>query len=290
MLIKQLDLMVVIIGRQSIVDDLFSTLKIDPIDGFQLLDATDFHREEINFCNHLIFCQIYDEFIASEIKLTLLEDLPADYEIVLVDGAGTESEKVKRIPLMSLDREMKISNRVSLYVPPVPRELLNHTFPRLRSIIAQLRGANGCPWDKQQTHESLRHYAIEEVYELIEAINNEDDEAMIEELGDVLLQVMLHSQIGEDNGYFTINDVIERLTSKMIHRHPHVFKGKDEYKTWEELKAEEKTSNEKSRVLDSIVTAAPALNVAYDIQKKVSKVGFDWDDVHEVWDKFYEEI
>lgn len=290
MLLKRLDVKVNIIGGQSFLDDLFSTLKIDPIDGFQLLDATDFQRAEINYRNHLIFCQLYDEFIASEIKLTLLEDLPADYEIVLVDAAGSESEKMKRIPLMNLDREMTISNRVSLYVPPVPKELLNHTFPRLRSIIAQLRGDNGCPWDKQQTHESLRHYAIEEVYELIEAINNEDDEGIIEELGDVLLQVMLHSQIGEDNGYFTIDDVIARLTSKMIHRHPHVFKGKNEYKTWEQLKAEEKPSNENSRILDSIVTSAPALNVAYEMQKKVSKVGFDWDDVHEVWDKFYEEI
>src|SRR5690625_2813725 len=254
------------------------------------MDATGFSRDEINYRNHLIFCQLYDEFIASEVKLTLLEDLPADYEITIVDTAGSKTETLKKIPLKNLDRYISVSNRISLYVPPVPEELLNHTFPRLRSIIAQLRGENGCPWDKQQTHESLRRYAIEEVYELIEAINNEDDEAIIEELGDVLLQVMLHSQIGEDNGYFSIDDVIAGITSKMIHRHPHVFKGENEYKSWEELKAEEKPSNRDSLLLDSVVTSAPAMLVAYEIQKKVAKVGFDWRDVTEVWDKFYEEI
>jgi len=290
LLLEQSDVRINIVGGQSFLDDLFTTLKIDPIDGFQLMDATGFSRDEINYRNHLIFCQLYDEFIASEVKLTLLEDLPADYEITIVDTAGSKTETLKKIPLKNLDRYISVSNRISLYVPPVPEELLNHTFPRLRSIIAQLRGENGCPWDKKQTHESLRDYAVEEVYELIEAINNEDDEAIIEELGDVLLQVMLHSQIGEDNGYFTIDDVIEGITKKMIHRHPHVFGDRNENKTWDELKAEEKPLKETTSILDHVVASSPALLVAYEVQKKVAKVGFDWSDVQEVWDKFYEEM
>src|SRR5699024_4981846 len=119
------------------------------------------------------------------------------------------------------------------------QDKLTHQFSTLRQVIRTLRGPDGCPWDRKQTHESLRQYAIEEVYELIEAINDKDDEAIVEELGDVLLQVLLHSQIGEDNGYFSIDDVIRKLTEKMIHRHPHVFTNKKSYKSWDELKQEE---------------------------------------------------
>src|SRR5699024_5346346 len=108
-----------------------------------------------------------------------------------------------------------LSNLTSVYIPPVPEEFLNHEFTSLRAVIRTLRGENGCPWDKKQTHESLREYAVEEVYELIDAINQEDDEAIIEELGDVLLQVLLHSQIGEDHGYFTVDDVIKSIHDKM---------------------------------------------------------------------------
>src|SRR5699024_12388631 len=102
-------------------------------------------------------------------------------------------------------------------------DLMLHSFRQLRHIIRTLRGPGGCPWDKKQTHMSLRKYLLEETYELLEAIEVEDDEAMIEELGDVLLQVMLHSQIGEDDGYFAVDDLIQRITRKMIHRQPQMY-------------------------------------------------------------------
>src|SRR5699024_10465720 len=190
-------------------------------EGFQLLDATSFTREQIRYEEHLIFAQVYDHFIASEVKLVLLEDLPEDYPITVVEAAGSQLEKITRIPLVDLDREVEVSNLTTLYIPPVDPQLLDHTFSYLREVIRILRSDEGCAWDKKQTHESLRKYAIEEVYELIAAIHAEDDEAIIEELGDVLLQVMLHSQIGEDAGYFTIEDVMKGLSKKMVHRHPH---------------------------------------------------------------------
>src|SRR5690625_7069579 len=153
--------------------------------------------------------------IPLDIKLELLEDLPADHPITLVEAAGATTETLTTVPLNEMDHSLGISNLRSVYIPPAPAEALTHTFKRLREVIATLRGPNVCDWDKKQTHETLRTYLIEEVYELIDAIDMKDDEGIIEELGDVLLQVMLHSQIGEDAGYFMIDDVIQGITNKI---------------------------------------------------------------------------
>src|SRR5699024_10399668 len=250
----------------------------DPIDGFQFIDATGFDRNQLNFRNHLIFSQIYDAFTASNVKLTLLEDLPADYRVTIVEAAGTDNEDVRVIALEDLDRSMEISNLTTLYVPPVPPALQNHTFTRLREVIAALRAPDGCPWDRAQTHETLREHAIEEVYELIEAIDEQDDDGIIEEQGDMLLQVMLHSQVGEDDGYFTIDDVISSITDKVIHRHPHVFKDQSDdtvdavYRTCDALKQEEK-GDQRNSVLDGIPAGLPQLAKAFKLQKKAAKVG-----------------
>ena len=289
LLLEQEEVEVSDIGGQSYLDDLFTALNIDPIDGFQFLDATSFNREDLSFSQHLVFCQVYDSLIASELKLTLMEDLPYDYEVMVVDAVGTEKETITRLPLEELDREINVSNLTSVYVPPVPKHLLHHQFSMLRSIIRMLRGPEGCPWDRKQTHESLRKYAIEEVYELIDAIDHGDDEAIIEELGDILLQVMLHSQIGEDNGYFSIDDVILSTVTKMIHRHPHVFQKDGPQKSWDELKREER-GNEEEFLLDTVIINGPSLHVAEKMQHKAAKVGFDWERVEDVWDKLREEI
>ncbi len=290
LLLEQQNVPIEIAGGQSFLDDMFTALKIDPIEGLQLIDGTNFTRENICYRQHIIIGQIYDQFVASEVKLTLLEDLPEDYVVTLVYDAGSSHAKVEKTPLYKLDRRSFMNNRLSVYVPPVSLPLLNHTFTRLREIIATLRGENGCPWDRKQTHESLRPYLVEETYELIDAINEQDDEAIVEELGDVLLQVMLHSQIGEDSGYFTVNDVIKGITEKMIHRHPQVFSNRKEIKTWEQLKAEEKARDVKGSLLDHIEKSPSSLHVAYNIQKEVTKVGFDWDDVNGIWEKFGEEV
>lgn len=289
LLLEKEELDVEIIGGQSYLDDLFTSLQIDPIDGFQFVDATDFKREDLTYQQHLIFCQVYDAFLASEVKLALLEDLPASYEVWIVEAAGSAQEMKMKVPLEELDRVMEMSNLVSIYIPPVPEKYLHHQFHVLRNIIRTLRGPNGCPWDKKQTHESLRPYLLEEAYELIDAIEQKDDDAMISELGDVLLQVFLHSQIGEDDGYFTIEDVIQSTTEKMLHRHPHVFGG-DEGKSWDELKQEEKQSNKMAKyLLDDVIKTAPALQIAYELQRKAAKVGFDWKIVDDIWEKFEEE-
>jgi tetrapyrrole methylase family protein / MazG family protein len=283
-------------GGQSFLDALFQALKIDPIDGFQLLDGTSLRKDRMEVTQHMIIGQVYDQFVASEVKLTLMDILPYDYEIYIVTAAGSKSERIQKIPLYELDREMEVNNLTSLYIPPVSNEaILYKRFPMVRQIIAELRGPNGCPWDKKQTHESLKNYLIEEAYELIEAINEEDIDHMIEELGDVLLQVLLHAQIGEDEGFFSIDDVIEGLSAKMVRRHPHVFGDasaeteEDVLKNWQAIKEDEKGMADES-LLDQVGKSLPNLMAAAEIQKKAAKVGFDWKEVGPAWEKVKEEI
>ncbi|SFM50019.1 tetrapyrrole methylase family protein / MazG family protein [Gracilibacillus orientalis] len=295
LLIQHPDVEVEIVGGQSFLDDLFSALKIDPIEGFQFVDGTSFSRRHLQYEQHLVFCQVYDTFIASEVKLTLLEDLPAEYPVYIVDAVGSEEEAIKEIPLVELDQQMQLSNLTSVYIPPIDKEKLNHKFYHLKEVIAALRAPGGCPWDQKQTHETLKKYLIEETYEVIEAIDREDDEAIAEELGDVLLQIMLHSQIGEEAGFFTIDDVIYSITEKMIRRHPHVFgelEVEDEsevIKNWEAIKKEEK-GNQQQTLLSDLTKGLPATLLAEDIQKTVAKVGFDWSEPEPIWAKIYEEL
>ncbi|MGE1165099.1 tetrapyrrole methylase family protein/MazG family protein [Peribacillus simplex] len=286
-------------GGQSFLDPLFQAVQIDPIEGFQLLDGTDLSPDDLHITQHMIIGQVYDAFSASNVKLTLMEKLPDDYEVYIVTAAGSSQEKVTKCALFELDRQMELSNLTSVYVPPVREEALRYReFSKLRQVIAELRGPGGCPWDKKQTHESLKKYLIEEAYELIDSIDEEDDEGMVGELGDVLLQVMLHSQIGEDEGMFTVDDVIEGITAKMIRRHPHVFGDvevngeEDVLVNWQKIKEDEKGSETKASIsiLDGIEKSLPNLIRAEEYQKRAAKVGFDWDEVSEAWKKVIEEV
>ncbi len=164
-------------------------------------------------------------------------------------------------------------------------------FQRLVDIVERLR--RECPWDREQTNLSIKNNLIEEAYELLEAIEKNDNKEMIEELGDVLLQVVFHSQIKKDEGAFDINDVINHLINKLIFRHPHVF-GDKEVKDveevlnqWDKLKKKEK--NRKS-ILDGIPKRMPALLRATKVQKKAAKVGFDWENTDQILEKIQEEI
>ncbi|MCG1023945.1 nucleoside triphosphate pyrophosphohydrolase [Sutcliffiella horikoshii] len=284
-------------GGQSFLDPMFTAVGLDPIDGFQFHDATALVKEAIQPTQAMIFCQVYDAFIASEVKLTLMEMLPDDYPVTIVTAAGSSMEQITEVPLYELDRVAEINNLTSVYVPAVTEEeLLYKQFSSFRKTIATLRGPGGCPWDQKQTHESLKKYLIEEAYELLDAIDEEDTDGIIEELGDVLLQVMLHAQIGEDEGYFSIEDVIEGINEKMIRRHPHVFAdtsvedAEDVVTNWEAIKAEEKGERAEQSILDSVAKGLPNLTKAYQYQKKAGKVGFDWDDVEPMWEKVKEEI
>jgi len=165
-------------------------------------------------------------------------------------------------------------------------------FENLVEIMAKLRAPDGCPWDKEQTHQSLRQYLIEEAYEVLEALDEDDHKNLKEELGDLLLQIIFHAQIASENSTFTILNVIEAITDKLIRRHPNVF-GNVEIKTaeeqsinWEQIKRAEG----KSSVIDGVPKALSALLRAVRIQQKAATVGFDWQTPSPVWDKVYEEL
>ena len=166
----------------------------------------------------------------------------------------------------------------------------------LIEIIEALRGDNGCPWDREQTHESIKKAIIEESYEVMDAIDKEDEEGIVEELGDVLLQVVFHSVLGKEEGRYDLGDIIDGICNKMIYRHPHVF-GNDKVENteavlvnWDELKRKEKNLETTTDELKGIARALPALIRAKKVQGKASKVGFDWDRVEDVALKVEEEL
>lgn len=171
---------------------------------------------------------------------------------------------------------------------------MSKKFDELVKIMEILRSEKGCPWDRVQTHDTLKRYLLEETYELIEAIENKEPESIKEELGDLLLQIVFHSQIAKEEGNFDVEDVIQTIIQKMIGRHPHVF-GEAEFKTpeevlnqWDDRKREEGKLHES--ILDGVPKALPALLKAYKIQSRVAKVGFDWDNIGGVIDKIKEEL
>ena len=208
-------------GGQSFLDPIFGALKIDPIEGFQLLDGTSMSMHDINMRQHILIAQVYDAFSASEVKLTLMEKYRDDYPVTVVTAAGSSQEKLTTVPLYELDHVAELNNLTTVYVPPVASdENALRDWTTFRKIIAALRGPNGCPWDQKQTHESLKKYLLEEAHEFLAAVDAQDDYAMVEELGDVLLQVFLHAQIGEDSGYFNLEEVLASISEKMIRRHP----------------------------------------------------------------------
>lgn len=168
------------------------------------------------------------------------------------------------------------------------------TFQTFRRIIQKLRAPDGCPWDRKQTHNSLKAYLLEESYEVLETIENNNMYGLSEELGDLWLQIMLHSQIAEEQGEFTLEDVLRGINTKLIFRHPHVFGGKDVRDAeevsfnWQELKEQEKP--ESCSILSGVPKSMPALAASQSLQRRAASVGFDWEKIDDVMDKLVEEV
>lgn len=291
-----------ITGGESFLDEAFVRLGFDPIEGFQLVDASELDGGRIDPRRHTLIGQVYDEFTASDVKLSLMDIYPDDYPVVVGHALGVAgSEQVLHIPLYELDRVQGYGNLSLVYVPASSDDNLRiRSFERLHEIVAILRSPEGCPWDREQTHQSIRKNLIEETYEVLETIDEDDPDHMREELGDLLLQVMLHSQMEEETGMFTAYDVIQELNEKLLYRHPHVFgnvnaeDAEAALKNWEAMKAEEKRRKgiepEKLSALSGVPRDLPALMKAYKLQKKAAKVGFDWDSIDGVWAKIEEEL
>lgn len=282
-----------IIPGMSFVEVLYSKLGIDPIDGLTIIDAEDFDRLPVDMPTGLVVTQVYSPQIASDTKLSLMEVFPDDYPVVYIHKLGMDDESIRTVKLYELDRQDDIDYLTSLYVPPATRQAEFDITP-LKDIVHTLRSPGGCPWDIAQTHESIRTNLIEETYEVIEAIDLQDSHLLCEELGDLLLQVVFHARMAEETGAFSLQEVIDEATEKLIRRHPHIFgdvQASDAgaaLMAWDAIKKQEK--KERKSVLDGVPKGLPALMSAQKLQHKAAKVGFDWDDIAPVWDKIKEEI
>lgn len=236
---KHEDLEVEVLGGKSFIDDVFEAVAIDPNDGFTLLDATSLVAEQLNKRTHVLVTQVYSSMVAGDLKVTLMEIHQDDHEVYIVNGARGKNAQVIATPLYELDHHIDgFTNLSSVLIPKdTESEHYYSDFKYATDIIDRLVDDNdGCPWDRTQTHDSLKRYLLEESFELFEAIDNEDDWHMIEELGDILLQVLLHASIGKKEGYFDINEIVYSLVDKMIRRHPHIF-GDQEAENIEDLNA-----------------------------------------------------
>lgn len=233
---------------------------------------------------------------ASELKLTLMANYPDEYPVTLVHAAGSNAEIIEPVELWQIDHTVHIGGLTSLYVPPLEA---GRSFEDFQQVIARLRAPDGCPWDRDQTHLTLRAHLIEEAYEVLQALDEEDPEHLKEELGDLLLQIVLHAQIASEDQEFNMTDVLLGVSQKLIRRHPHVF-GELDLKdadavivNWEKIKAGERKQRGEELVkgmLDGIPMALPALTQADQIQRRAKRVGFDWQTVEPVIAKIHEEL
>ncbi|MBU3101007.1 MULTISPECIES: bifunctional methyltransferase/pyrophosphohydrolase YabN [Clostridium] len=279
----------------SFIDAVIQSLKLDPIEGLKIIDAFDIENQVLDKRVGLLITQVYSLSIASDVKLALLEYYEADMEIYFVRAAGIKDlESTRKIYLYELDRQKDIDYLTSIYIPK--KIDATKDFYDLIKVVDTLRDENGCAWDREQTHESLKKCLIEECYEVLEAIDEKDEDNLIEELGDVLLQVIFHAKIGKEEGYFNINDVIRGITNKMINRHPHIFKSleskttKQVLESWEIIKSKEKQFNSYTDALKHVPKNLPGLMKAVKVQQKASKVGFDFECLEDAMEKVIEEL
>ena len=284
-----------ILPAVSFIDAMMDVLKIDPIEGLKVIDAFDIKNQVLDKRIGTIITQVYNPLIASEVKLELLEYYNDDTEIYYVRAAGIKGEEsVRKIPLYELDMQEDIDYLTSVYIP---KNLDNKKDVHdLVNLIRTLRSEDGCPWDREQTHESIKNQLLEECYEVMDAIEKDDIDLLIEELGDVLLHVIFHAVIGEEDGYFNLSEVVDGVCNKMIYRHPHVFSNaiadtsEDVLKNWDDIKSQEKKFNTISEEIDAIANALPALLKAHKVQKKAARVGFDFENALEAAAKVQEEL
>lgn len=262
----------------------------------------------------VILTQVYNDRIASACKLALMEKYPDEHPVTIVLNAGVpEQEQVIETTLAEMDHKHSINHLACVYLPALEALQSVRDFNGLVYVMGRLRGPGGCPWDREQTHDSIKHHLLEEAYEAVDAMDSGDPDLLAEELGDLLLQVVFHSQLAVSAEEFTLSDVIGHIVTKLIRRHPHVFgdvtvTGADHVlKNWEVIKAGEREAKAKAGrkfesaraaeqglegtgLLLSVPRAMPGLERAQQLQVRSARVGFDWTDIAGVFDKVSEEL
>jgi tetrapyrrole methylase family protein/MazG family protein len=255
----------------------------------QVCDALDLR---VDAQRPAIIGQVFDRDSAAALKLALLEVYPPPHPVRHLRELGTPAESITQTPLSEIDRR-PWGYLDSLYVPPLAPEEDVRRFDGLQAVVARLHAPGGCPWDREQTHASLRKYLLEESYEVLEAIDSSDPAALAEELGDLLLQVLMHAEVGQREGTFTFADIAEEITRKLIRRHPHVFadatagSAAEVHRRWDELKKAEKP---RSSALEGVPLGLPALAQSQSIQGRARRSGFDWPGMEGPLEKLGEEL
>ncbi len=298
---RQAGLTVEVVAGLSFIEPALSALGIDPLPHLAIIDALELaaaHVPSFPPDAPALIAQLYSKEVANDVKLTLMEVYPDQHPARLVHAAGTSQQLVEDLPLHAIDQSASIGLLTSLYLPPLEK---GTSFEAFQEIIAHLRAPNGCPWDREQTHQTLRTNLLEETYEALAALDGDDPTHMREEFGDLLLQITLHAQIANEYGEFNINQLIKGIYDKIVRRHPHVFGDwkvagvENVLQNWEKLKAaerreyEEESGGKQKGLLDGVEPTLPALAQAQELQARAARVGFDWPNTHGVVDKINEE-
>lgn len=233
---------------------------------------------------------------AGEVKLALCEFYPDDAPVWLCALDESGAYHAGELALYELDRQKRYGADTVVIVPPARFErLARYGLNDLMQVLERLRAPGGCPWDAEQTHESIRLSAVEEAYEVVDAIDRRDDTALCEELGDLLMQAAFHARLGEERAAFTMRDVTTGIVQKLLYRHPHVFanasvSGSGEVlANWEKLKSAEKGFSTVASAMEAVPKCFPALMRAAKVQKKAANAGFDWNSAADALHKIYEE-
>ncbi|MCS7087496.1 MAG: nucleoside triphosphate pyrophosphohydrolase [Thermoflexales bacterium] len=255
----------------------FATEALDPLRGLQVHDALELataYHPPLNPDQPALIAQVYSRLIASDVKLTLMNQYAPQHPVWVV-----RDQQVERVPLHELDHAERFDHLTTLYVPPTPQP---SSFEALQAIVAHLRAPEGCPWDREQTHESLRATLLEEAYEVLSAIDAGDWQALKEELGDLLLNVVMQAQIATESETFRMGDSIAHVIAKLKRRHPHVFgdvvaRTADEVlSNWHAIKQHERAQSGETSALDGVPVALPALAQAQMIIHRAKQLGFRW--------------
>jgi tetrapyrrole methylase family protein/MazG family protein len=287
-----------LIAGLSFIEPTLAALGVDALDGLQLFDAIEmaaFLYPPINPDVPVLLGQVYSRLLAGELKAALMSIYSAEHPAMLVHAAGQDDQLIERLALYEIDRSDRIDHLTSLYLPAMP---MKAGLATLAETVAVLRSPDGCPWDQEQTPQSMREGFLEEAYEVLTALDAEDVANLREELGDLLYHIVMQAQMAAEAGDFNLTDVIAGIEAKLKRRHPHVWGNWQVSGTaevllnWEKLKRQEKTEpiGAFASRLNGIPAALPALMRSQKMQEKAAAIGFDWPDIAGVYDKLVEEV
>lgn len=225
------------VNGMSFLEPVLSIVGRDPINGLKLVDGDNFSDLDLDIHSDTIITQVYNQRIVSRIKIAIGEIYGDTHEVYLISHGGiAEKEEVHKLPAYELDRVANLTHETSIFLPKIEEDL-RYDFKDLIKITRRLRGEDGCPWDMEQTHKSMKANLIEEAYEVAYAIESEDMFALEEELGDLLFQIIFHGDIASEEGHFNLTDITSGISNKLIRRHPHVFSNGEA--DWDRIKMEE---------------------------------------------------